>query len=106
MVVLRRPVIRGVNSAGTVSAFFEDGVRVDDPSLQPSLASYAVFAADSGRVEVFRPSPFRNEILDRKGGVWQGKTCKLYRRNILDDLAEHCAYQSVINLCLCWLINY
>ena len=50
---------------------FEDGVRVDDPSLQPSLASYAV--------EVFRPSPFRNEILDRKGGVWQGKTCKLYR---------------------------
>ena len=22
------------------------------------------------------------------------------------DLAEHCAYQSVINLCLCWLINY
>ena len=29
---------------------FEDGVRVDDPSLQPSLASYAVFAADSSRV--------------------------------------------------------
>lgn len=58
---------------------FEDGVRADDPSLQPSLASYAVFAADSSRVEVFRPSPFRNEILDRKGGVWQGKTCKLYR---------------------------
>lgn len=24
---------------------FEDGVRVDDPSLQPSLTSYAVFAA-------------------------------------------------------------
>ena len=60
---------------------FEDGVRVDDPSLQPSLASYAVFAADSSRVEVFRPSPFRNEILDRKGGVWQGKTCKLYDEN-------------------------
>ena len=58
---------------------FEDGVRVDAPSLQPSLTSYAVFAADSSRVEVFRPSPFRNEILDRKGGVWQGKTCKLYR---------------------------
>ena len=48
---------------------FEDGVRVDDPSLQPSLTSYAVFAADSSRVEVFRPSPFRNEILDRKGSV-------------------------------------
>ena len=64
---------------GDCIRIFEDGVRVDDPSLQPSLASYAVFAADSGRVEVFRPSPFRNEILDRKGGVWQGKTCKLYR---------------------------
>ncbi len=58
---------------------FEEGVRADDPSLRPSLASYAVFAADSGRVEVFRPSPFPNEILDRKGDVWQGKTCKLYR---------------------------
>ena len=78
MVVLRRPVIRGVNFADCIR-IFEDGVRVDDPSLQPSLASYAVFAADSSRVEVFRPSPFRNEILDRKGGVWQGKTCKLYR---------------------------
>ena len=67
---------------------FEDGVRVDDPSLQPSLASYAVFAADSGRVEVFRPSPFRNEILDRKGGVWQGKTCKLYRTGDRWELRE------------------
>ena len=52
---------------------FEDGVRVDDPSLQPSLVSYAVFAADSSRVEVFRPSPFRNEILDRKGGRLAGQ---------------------------------
>ncbi|EHG99030.1 hypothetical protein [Paraprevotella clara] len=67
---------------------FEDGVRVDDPSLQPSLTSYAVFAADSSRVEVFRPSPFRNEILDRKGGVWQGKTCKLYRTGDRWELRE------------------
>ncbi len=67
---------------------FEDGVRVDAPSLQPSLTSYAVFAADSSRVEVFRPSPFRNEILDRKGGVWQGKTCKLYRTGDRWELRE------------------
>ena len=67
---------------------FEDGVRVDDPSLQPSLTSYAVFAADSSRVEVFRPSPFRNEILDRKGSVWLGKTCKLYRTGDRWELRE------------------
>lgn len=73
---------------GDCIRIFEDGVRVDDPSLQPSLASYAVFAADSGRVEVFRPSPFRNEILDRKGGVWQGKTCKLYRTGDRWELRE------------------
>ena len=74
---------------GDCIRIFEDGVRVDDPSLQPSLASYAVFAADSGRVEVFRPSPFRNEILDRKGGVWQGKTCKLYRTGDRWELRGH-----------------
>lgn len=73
---------------GDCIRIFEDGVRVDDPSLQPSLASYAVFAADSGRVEVFRPSPFRNEILDRKGGIWQGKTCKLYRTGDRWELRE------------------
>lgn len=67
---------------------FEDGVRVDAPSLQPSLTSYAVFAADSSRVEVFRPSPFRNEILDREGSVWQGKTCKLYRTGDRWELRE------------------
>jgi len=67
---------------------FEDGVRVDDPSLQPSLTSYAVFAADSSRVEVFRPSPFRNEILDREGSVWQSKTCKLYRTGDRWELRE------------------
>ena len=67
---------------------FEDGVRVNDPSLQPSLTSYAAFAADSSRVEVFRPSSFRNEILDRKGGVWQGKTCKLYRTGDRWELRE------------------
>ena len=61
---------------------FEDGVRVNDPSL------HAGFAADSSRVEVFRPSSFRNEILDRKGGVWQGKTCKLYRTGDRWELRE------------------
>ena len=63
MVVLRRPVIRGVNYAGTVSAFLKT-------------------------VEVFRPSPFRNEILDRKGSVWLGKTCKLYRTGDRWELRE------------------
>lgn len=59
---------------------FEEGVRADDPSLRPSLASYAVFAEDSSRAEVFRPSPYRNEILEREGDVWTGKTCTLRRK--------------------------
>lgn len=58
---------------------FEDGVRINDPALPSSVTSYAVFAADSSRVEVFRPSPFRNEMLKRQGDVWQGKSCKLFR---------------------------
>ncbi|MCD8318366.1 MAG: hypothetical protein LUC45_05805 [Paraprevotella sp.] len=52
-------------------------MSVYDPSLDSSLTSYAVFAADSSRVEVFRPSPFKNEILDRIGNGWAGKTCRL-----------------------------
>ena len=58
---------------------FEEGVRAEDPSARPELASYAVFSADSGKVEMFRPSPYSNEILDRRGSVWKGKTCELSR---------------------------
>ena len=56
---------------------FEDGVRVDDPSLQPL---FSVVRRVCGRQQPgggFPSVSVSNEVLDRRG-VWQ-KICKLYR---------------------------
>lgn len=60
---------------------FDMGVRIEDPSNQPELSSYAVFSADSSRVEVFRPSSKKSVILQREGDKWTHKTCRLMRNN-------------------------
>lgn len=51
---------------------FNDGVQVVDSRCDSTLATYAVFASDSSRVEIFAPYTEKNAILSRKGksGTW------------------------------------
>lgn len=59
---------------------FEEGVEVEDDALRPYESSYAVFAPDSSQAEIFRPSPYHNEVLTRNGAEWRGANCRLLRR--------------------------
>ena len=59
---------------------FEDGEAVEDNALKPYERSYVIFASDSSQAEVFRPAPFRNEVLKRSVNEWSGRHCRLLRK--------------------------
>lgn len=58
---------------------WEDGAEVSDKDCPETLASRAVFSADSMRVEMFLPYKDKNEILSREGNEWKGKGLTLVR---------------------------